>query len=67
MNDCEYLFYAVTKTNKLVMGFDDQNECNKYCNDNQFKRFTRNGLKNKKINPHKLENWVYDNEVPEFK
>jgi hypothetical protein len=23
-------------------------------------------LKNKKINPHKLDNWVYDNEVPEY-
>ena len=56
----EFAFYAVNDENKLVYGFDDESEIKKYCKDNHFKKFTRNGLKNKKINPANLENWTND-------
>lgn len=60
VEDTEFAFYAVNDKNKLVYGFDDESEVIKYCKDNNFKKFTRNGLKNKKINPANLENWTND-------
>ena len=66
MDKSEWNFYAVTNNNMLVLGFEDGTDAKSYCQKHKFKLFTRNGLKNKKINPHTLENWVYDNEVPEY-
>lgn len=66
MDNCEWKFYAVRNDNLLVLGFSDENDAKGYCKRNKFKLFTRNGLKNKKINPHTLANWTSDNEVPEY-
>ena len=65
-NFCEWDFYAVNHKNKLILGFDDDAEMKSYCKKYGFKMFTRNGLKNKRINPNDLENWVYENETPEY-
>lgn len=66
-NYCEWKFYAINQENKLVLGFSDEDDAKQYCKKYKFRTFTRNGLKNKKINPNDLNNWVYDNETPEFK
>ena len=66
MNDFEWLFYAVTNNNRLVLGFIDENDCRDYCRKYHFKQFTRNGLKNKKINPNNINNLIDDNVVPEW-
>ena len=65
MSDWKWKFYALTKGNKLVMGFNFKEDAWKYCSKYNFKIFTANGLKNKKIKPDMIENWVYDDEVPE--
>ena len=66
MNNCEWKYYAVTHYNKLVLGFEDNQDVKDYCKKHHFKVFTRNGLKNKKINPNNLNSWVDDNKVPEY-
>ena len=62
--DYEFAFYAVNDENKLVYGFDDDEEVKQFCKKHHFKKFTRNGLKNKKINPKNIDNWVFEEEVP---
>lgn len=67
MNNFEWDFYAVNKENKLILGFTDEKDSKEYCKKHNFKMFTRNGLKNKKINPKNIDNWVYETETPEYK
>ena len=66
INNYEWSFYALNQKNKLVLGFTDNNDAKEYCRKYNFKLFTRNGLKNKKINPAIIDNWVCDNEAPEY-
>ena len=66
MKDYEWNFYAVRNDNLLVLGFEDGEDAKDYCKRHKFKLFTRNGLKNKKINPAKIESWTCDKEVPEY-
>ena len=65
-NNYEWNFYAVRNDNLLVIGFEDGGDAKSYCKKHQFRLFTRNGLRNKKINPNNIKNWTFDNEVPEF-
>lgn len=58
--DVDYKYYAVDNSNKLVFGFDDEWEVQQYCKEHKLKKFTRNGLKNKKINPNDNDNWTSD-------
>ena len=66
MNNYEWNFYAVRNDNLLVIGFEDGADAKSYCKKHQFRLFTRNGLRNKKINPNNIKNWTFDNEVPEL-
>lgn len=56
--DYNFNFYTVTEDNKLVVGFDDREEAEAYAKRNRYKVFTRNGLKNKKIDPSNIDNWT---------
>ena len=66
MKDYEWNFYALRNDNLLVIGFEDERDARDYCKRYNFKCFTRNGLKNKRIDPKNIDFWVYDNEVPEY-
>ena len=65
-NCTRWSFYAITNDNKLVLGFSDEDDAKDYCRKYKFKMFTRNGLKNKKINPDIIDNWIDDEVVPEY-
>ena len=66
LKNAEWNFYALRNDNLLVIGFTDAEDAKQYCKKHKFRMFTRNGLKNKMINPHNLNNWIFDNEVPEY-
>lgn len=66
MDNFEWNFYAVNKNNMLIMGFEDEHDARDYCKNYNFRMFTRNGLRNKKINPRNLDRWVYEDETPEY-
>lgn len=58
----KFNFYTVLG-DKLVVGFDDENEAKEYAKKNRFKVYARATLQKKKIDYNNLDNWT--DEYPE--
>ena len=59
----DWNFYAMLG-NKIVMGFDAENDAKDYARKNRFKVYAKNTLKRKKIDYKNLDNWT--DEYPNF-
>ena len=53
----EYKFYAVNSDNKIVCGFNTEQEAVAYANKNRYKVFSLNNLHNKGIDAKDFQNW----------
>ena len=61
----KFQYYATTKDNMLVYGFDDINEAKSYCKNNELKFHNRLYLEKHKIDYNNIDNWTDD--YPKFK
>lgn len=60
----KFQYYATTKDNLLVYGFDDVNEVKQYCKKNKLEVHNRLYLEKKNINYNDINNWT--DSYPEF-
>jgi hypothetical protein len=55
----KYKYYAVNSDNKIVCGFNLEEEAVNYANKFRYRVFSGNNLKNKGIDSENFENWSF--------
>ena len=60
-SDCDYWrypFFAVNRECKYVLGFEDEGECDCYCNQNRYVKLTLAQACVAANKPHRFDNWT---------